>query len=86
MATYAVGDLQGCHRELVDLLEHIGFGDRDKLWLVGEDGGIWRYDGVDWSQQQSGTDAKLRAITGTSATDVWVAGSGATVLHFDERL
>lgn len=37
MATYAVGDVQGCHAELVRLLETIRFdADADRLWLVGD--------------------------------------------------
>jgi len=37
MAIYAVGDIQGCHAELVQLLETIRFDvTTDKLWLVGD--------------------------------------------------
>ena len=37
MATYAIGDLQGCYAELQDLLALTGFSrDRDRLWLVGD--------------------------------------------------
>lgn len=37
MTTYAIGDLQGCHAELQDLLALIGFNaERDRLWLVGD--------------------------------------------------
>ena len=37
MAIYAVGDIQGCHAELVGLLETICFDATvDKLWLVGD--------------------------------------------------
>jgi bis(5'-nucleosyl)-tetraphosphatase (symmetrical) len=37
MAIYAVGDIQGCHAELVQLLETIRFDQAaDKLWLVGD--------------------------------------------------
>ena len=37
MAIYAVGDIQGCHTELVQLLEKIRFNPaQDKLWLVGD--------------------------------------------------
>ena len=37
MATYAVGDIQGCHTELVQLLEKISFDPvADRLWLVGD--------------------------------------------------
>ncbi len=36
MATYAVGDIQGCYDELQDLLALIGFGGNDRLWLTGD--------------------------------------------------
>ncbi len=37
MATYAIGDIQGCFAELCELLERIAFSpDRDRLWLVGD--------------------------------------------------
>lgn len=37
MATYAIGDIQGCHHSLQRLLEHIHFGPvQDRLWLVGD--------------------------------------------------
>jgi bis(5'-nucleosyl)-tetraphosphatase (symmetrical) len=37
MATYAVGDVQGCYDELRALLARVGFnGARDRLWFVGD--------------------------------------------------
>ncbi|MEQ4537437.1 MAG: symmetrical bis(5'-nucleosyl)-tetraphosphatase [Billgrantia sp.] len=37
MTAYAVGDLQGCHAEFVELLEKIDFDPgRDRLWLAGD--------------------------------------------------
>lgn len=37
MATYAIGDIQGCHTTLLQLLQSIGFSSaRDRLWLVGD--------------------------------------------------
>lgn len=37
MATYAIGDIQGCHDELQRLLAHIDFqANKDRLWLVGD--------------------------------------------------
>ncbi|MGH8250488.1 MAG: symmetrical bis(5'-nucleosyl)-tetraphosphatase [Steroidobacteraceae bacterium] len=37
MATYAIGDLQGCHAEFMALLERLRFdASRDRLWLTGD--------------------------------------------------
>ena len=37
MATYAVGDIQGCYTEFVDLLSAVSFDPaRDRLWLLGD--------------------------------------------------
>ena len=37
MATYAIGDIQGCYHALMALLARIGFNEKtDRLWLVGD--------------------------------------------------
>lgn len=37
MATYAIGDIQGCFETLTRLLERVGFNPRrDRVWLVGD--------------------------------------------------
>lgn len=36
MATYVIGDLQGCYDQLQYLLQHINYSDKDSLWFCGD--------------------------------------------------
>jgi bis(5'-nucleosyl)-tetraphosphatase (symmetrical) len=65
MATYAVGDLQGCNREFQELLRRISFDrDVDTLWLVG--------DLVNRGPESLET---LRAVTNLGSAAVTVLGN-----------
>ena len=36
MATYAIGDIQGCYDELKALLKLVDFSEQDQLWVAGD--------------------------------------------------
>lgn len=36
MSTYALGDIQGCYDQLMQLLEKINFSEQDSLWIAGD--------------------------------------------------
>ena len=36
MSTYAIGDIQGCYRTLITLLDSLSFSDDDQLWIAGD--------------------------------------------------
>lgn len=60
-------------------------GDAGVVWAVGSEGSVGlvqQWDGASWSRSTL-TRAPLRALWGSSASDVWAVGDDATVLHFD---
>lgn len=36
MATYVIGDLQGCYSELIKLLDQVGLNQEDQVWFTGD--------------------------------------------------
>jgi hypothetical protein len=52
------------------------------VYAVGDGGAIVHYDGVDWTEMDSGKEAALRDVWGTSSFDVYAVGDGV-VLRFD---
>lgn len=52
------------------------------VFVVGQGGSIFHYDGSTWTTMTSNTTAMLVSLWGRSATDVYAAGDGV-VLHYD---
>jgi hypothetical protein len=50
---------------------------------VGQGGEIAMWDGSSWSLATSPTGNALRAVSGTSASDVWAVGDGGVIVHYD---
>jgi hypothetical protein len=57
----------------------------DAVFVVGEGGTILRLVGDRWVASESGTTATLRAVWGSSASNVYAVGDGGTILRFDGR-
>jgi hypothetical protein len=53
------------------------------VWAAGEAGTLLHWNGSAWTEVASGTSSALRALAGTSTTNVWAAGLDGTLLHFD---
>lgn len=58
------------------------------IWAVGYAAGgtpaIVHYDGANWSSVPSPTtEFQYTSVSGTSASDVWVAGAGGLMSHYD---
>lgn len=84
MATYAVGDIQGCYTTFTHLLESIGFSpSRDRLWLVGDliNRGPDSLAVLRWARQH---EHALRVVLGNHDLHALaVAGGHAEMRHQD---
>jgi bis(5'-nucleosyl)-tetraphosphatase (symmetrical) len=77
MATYAIGDIQGCYATLQGLLARIGFdAARDRLWLVGDlvNRGPRSLDVLRWARA---LDGRIVAVLGNH--DLHLLGRAAGV-------
>ncbi len=59
------------------------WGTGEKVFAVGEAGFITAKGSTGWAPMTSNTDKTLRAIWGSSVTDVYAVGDQATMIHFD---
>ncbi len=56
------------------------------IWIVGDLGMVYRYDGSKWTKQLNvGGKAYLTDVWASSATDVWVLGGSSTFLRYDGK-
>ena len=53
------------------------------MFVVGDTGTVFRYDGRQWQQQPVPTKRDLRAVWGRGPTEVYVAGDSGTMLRYD---
>jgi hypothetical protein len=73
---------------LEDLYGVFGFG-QDDVWAVGAASTVIHWDGTSWTKIPTPFDdatekPSLRAIWGSSPTDLWIAGDNGTMLHLQE--
>lgn len=66
------------------------WGTTTQLFLAGDNGAFSnpvgrfaRFDGNSWSTVPIGTTQVLAAVSGTSATNVWIVGNAGTILRWD---
>lgn len=90
MATYAIGDIQGCYHALRNLLQQVAFNpDHDRLWLVGDL--INRGSGslevlrllVDYDTQKPGS---VIAVLGNHDLHALTVAAGLKAPHRDDTL
>lgn len=51
-------------------------------WAVGDEGAIWRYDGLDWDSVPSPTSYRIYSIAVVSEEEAWASGDYGTLLHY----
>ncbi|MGC4114405.1 MAG: hypothetical protein QM765_07295 [Myxococcales bacterium] len=54
-----------------------------KLVAVGDNGAVWRGDGVTMTAEPRAASVHLTAVSGASYDDLWAVGASGTVLHRD---
>lgn len=86
MATYAIGDIQGCYNSLQHLLQHINFDPaHDRLWLVGDliNRGPDSVAVLRWAMRN---DAALRVVLGNHDLHALAVAEGYVEAHRNDTL
>ena len=53
----------------------------DDVWIVGQPGLIYHWDGTDWERQESGTTSALTSVWGPGNGTVYATGHGGIILR-----
>jgi photosystem II stability/assembly factor-like uncharacterized protein len=64
-------------------LHDLAYDGNGRIWAVGDDGLIWRYDKTEWHQYVLPVSCDLYTVDALTSTLVWVAGENGTLLRFD---
>lgn len=54
-----------------------------EVWISGELGTLFHWDGQQWSQQVSGTEVSLNGVWQSTAGDVWAVGASGAIRHLE---
>lgn len=57
----------------------------DDIYVSGADGVLLHFDGLSWTEHESGTTARLVALWGSSRRNVYAVGTGGRLIRFDGR-
>lgn len=86
MATYAIGDIQGCYQTFLALLQRLGFdAQQDELWLVGDiiNRGSGSLDMLRWCYQYQ---ASIKLVLGNHDLHAIAVAHGAQSAHRSDTL
>ena len=60
-----------------------GWADDAGVFVVGDDGVIFHFDGVDWQRQPAPAPVPIHALWGRDRSDLWAVGWMGLILHHD---
>ncbi len=85
MASYVIGDLQGCFLSFQQLLKKIGFGQSDRIWLVGDliNRGTGSLPVLRWLMQHQD---QITAVLGNHDLHALVVAEGFIAPHRSDTL
>ena len=60
-----------------------GWADDAGVFIVGDDGAIFHFDGAAWTRQITPAPVPIHALWGLSRTNLWAVGWMGLILHYD---